>query len=496
MIIYLFVCNFNIAHLFLSAVYSSPTAIKIGSKKFTESVILGEIVTQLIKSTGELPVHQRELGGTRVLWNALIKGEIDIYPEYTGTISEEILAGEGAHSDEEIRLALSNHGIKMTKPLGFNNTYAIGMKEEVAEKLKIKKISDLRHHPDLKFGFGNEFMDRGDGWPILRKHYNLPQKNVRGLDHDLAYRGLEKGTIQVIDIYSTDAKINYYDLRLLEDDQTHFPAYNAVILYRSDLEKRAPHVITVLKKLESKITESEMIKMNSRAHLGMIPESQIASDFLSASFSLETEPYEESAIYRLLRHTGEHLFLVVISLSAAILIAIPLGILSVKLPGLGQIILGIVGIIQTIPSLALLVFMIPLLGIGGPPAIAALFLYSLLPIVRNTYTGLHDIRPQLRESAEALGLPPGARLRLVELPMVSRSILAGIKTSAVINVGTATLGALIGAGGYGQLILTGIRLDNLSLILQGAVPAAVLALIAQGCFEALEKFFVPKGLRL
>ncbi|MBW7942328.1 MAG: ABC transporter permease subunit, partial [Candidatus Kuenenia stuttgartiensis] len=416
--------------------------------------------------------------------------------EYTGTISEEILAGEEVRSEEEIRQALIKRGIKMTDALGFNNTYAIGMKEEVAEKLKIRKISDLQRHPDLKFGFGNEFMDRGDGWPILRRHYNLPQQNVRGLDHDLAYRGLEKGIIQAIDTYSTDAKIRYYNLRLLEDDMNHFPAYNAVILYRSDLEERAPHVVTVLKKIENKISRLEMVKMNFRANMEMIPENRIAADFLSESLSLETESYEETAISRLLRLTTEHLYLVTISLSAAILTSIPLGIVSAKRTTLGQIILAIVGVLQTIPSLALLVFMIPLLGIGGPPAITALFLYSLLPIVRNTYTGLHDIPSHIRESAEALGLPPGARLRLVELPMASRSILAGIKTSAVINVGTATLGALIGAGGYGQLILTGIRLDNISLILQGAVPAAVLALIVQGGFEALERFFVPKGLRL
>ncbi len=495
-IIHLVVCNIIIANFFSLAAHSSTQEIKIGSKKFTESVILGEIVTHLIKSTGEQPVYLKELGGTRVLWNALIKGEIDIYPEYSGTISEEILAGEEVHSEDEIRQALIKHGIKMTKPLGFNNTYAIGMKKEVAERLKIQKISDLRRHPDLKFGFGNEFMDRGDGWPTLRKDYNLPQQNVRGMDHDLAYRGLEKGTVQVIDTYSTDAKIQYYNLRLLEDDLNHFPEYNAVILYRIDLEERTPHVVIALKNIENKIPESKMIDMNSRANLEMVSESQIASDFLSGSLSLETESYEETTIERLLRHTGEHLFLVVVSLSAAIMISIPLGILSAKMPGLGQVILGTVGIIQTIPSLALLVFMIPLLGIGGPPAIMALFLYSLLPIVRNTYTGIHDIRPQIRESAEALGLPSGARLRLVELPMASRSILGGIKTSAVINVGTATLGALIGAGGYGQLILTGIRLDNISLILQGAVPAGVLALIVQGCFEVIERFLVPKGLRL
>ena len=293
-ILHFFVCNILIANIFPLSVHSSTAEIKIGSKKFTESVILGEIVTHLIKSTGEQPVYLRELGGTRVLWNALIKGGIDIYPEYTGTISEEILAGEGVHSEEEISQALTKHGIKMTKALGFNNTYAIGMKKQVAEELKIQKISDLRHYPNLKFGFGNEFMDRGDGWPALRKTYNLPQKNVRGLDHDLAYRGLAKGTIQAIDIYSTDAKIKYYDLRILEDDLNHFPLYNAVILYRSDLEERVPHVVAVLKKLESIIHESEMIKMNSRANLEMVPENQIATDFLLENLSLETESYEET----------------------------------------------------------------------------------------------------------------------------------------------------------------------------------------------------------
>jgi osmoprotectant transport system permease protein len=142
------------------------------------------------------------------------------------------------------------------------------------------------------------------------------------------------------------------------------------------------------------------------------------------------------------------------------------------------------------------VFMIPLLGIGGRPAIVALFLYSLLPIVRNTYAGLNDIPSSLRESAEALGLTPFARLRLIELPMAARSILAGIKTAAVINVGTATLGALIGAGGYGQPILTGIRRDDVGMILEGAIPAAILALAVQGAFELAERFLVARGLRL
>ncbi|MCA9245391.1 MAG: ABC transporter permease, partial [Phycisphaerales bacterium] len=163
-------------------------------------------------------------------------------------------------------------------------------------------------------------------------------------------------------------------------------------------------------------------------------------------------------------------------MTLAILVAVPLGIAAAKWQRGGQAILGTVGVIQTVPSLVLFVILIPFLGIGPWPAIFALFLYSLLPIVRNTYAGLHDIPGSLQESAQALGLPATARLRLVELPLAARSILAGVKTAAVINVGTATLGGLISAGGYGDPIFTGIRLDRHDLLLEGAIPAAMLAL--------------------
>ncbi len=477
----------------------SNPVVKVGSKKFTESVILGEIAADLAKNAGAKVAHRRELGGTRVLWDALLKGEIDIYPEYTGTISREILAGEGisAQADQaELRTALRRYNILMTGSLGFNNTYAIGMKKEKCKKLGIASISDLRRYPDLKFGFSNEFMDRADGWPGLRKRYVLPQKKVFGLDHDLAYRGLESGSIDATDLYTTDAEIRYYGICVLEDDLHYFPVYDALLLYRADLAGRAPAVAAGLHRLEGKISESEMIGMNALVKLDKRPEDRVAANFLSRHLALNPEVEGESVAGRIWRHTTEHLYLVSISLLAAVLFSVPLGIIAAKMARTGQLIIGIVGIIQTIPSLALLVFMIPLMGIGGPPAIVALFLYSLLPIVRNTFTGLRDIPPEVRESAEALGLPAGARLWLVELPLASRSIIAGIKTSAVINVGTATLGALIGAGGYGQPILTGIRLDNTGLILQGAVPAAVLALLVQVLFELVERILVPKGLRL
>ncbi|HEY8923128.1 MAG TPA: ABC transporter permease, partial [Polyangia bacterium] len=197
----------------------------------------------------------------------------------------------------------------------------------------------------------------------------------------------------------------------------------------------------------------------------------------------------------LARLTGEHLVLVGVSLLAAVLVAIPLGVLAARRPRLGIGVLGAVGVVQTVPTLALLVFMIPLFGIGAVPALAALFVYSLLPIVRNTHAGLTGIPGPLRESAEALGLPPTTRLWRIELPLASPSIMAGVKSAAVINVGTATLGALIGAGGLGQPIFTGIRLDDLGLILQGAVPASLLALAAQGMFGLVERLVVPRGLR-
>lgn len=480
---------------------SAGPEIRIGSKAFTESVILGEMATQIVNADGAAAVHRRQLGGTRVLWNALVGGDIDVYPEYTGTIVQEIFAGRLARSDsgpDAIRKALAQHGVEITRSLGFSDTYALGMKESEAERLGIRAISDLRRYPDLRFGFSNEFMSRADGWPSLRDHYRLPQRDVRGLDHDLAYRGINDGAMQITDLYSTDAEIRYYGLRVLDDDLRHFPPYEAVLLYRQDLLRRAPGALNALLRLEHRISQSAMVEMNARAKLDHVPETRIAADFLSSEFHFESafEAGHETMPQRLWRNTRDHLMLVGLSMAAAILIAVPLGILAAKSARIGHVILALVGVIQTIPSLALLVFMIPLLGIGAMPAIVALFLYSLLPIVRNTYAGLHDIPRAIQESAAALGLPAGARLRLIELPMASRAILAGIKTSVVINIGTATLGALIGAGGYGQPILTGIRLDDRGLILEGAIPAALLALAAQGLFELLERAVVPKGLRI
>ena len=467
--------------------------VRIGSKQFTESVILGEIARLAARDAGVQAVHERELGGTRILWKALQQGDIDAYPEYTGTLTHELLQDVPADADiATLRARLKPLGIGITDPLGFDNTYAIGMRQDEAARLDIRRISDLRAHPSLRLGFSNEFMDRGDGWPGLRRAYALPQTKVSGLDHVLSYRAVASGAVVAIDLYSTDAEIPYYHLRTLPDDRHYFPRYQAVFLYRLALERDEPAFVAALRRLAGRIDEQAMRTMNAAVKLDGRRDSAVAADFLGT----RVEAGRRGLWQRLRQRSVEHIELVASSLGLALALAIPLGIVAARRRRLGTLVIAATGVLQTVPSLAMFVFMIPLLGIGTWPAVAALFLYSLLPIVRNTHAGLVGIAPELMESAAALGLPRRVRLRRIELPLAMRSILAGIKTAAVINVGTATLAALIGAGGYGQPILTGIRLDSIPLILEGAIPAAVLALLVQGLFELVERWLTPRGLRL
>ncbi len=482
------------------------SGVKVGSKKFTESVILGEMIAGVVRSTGTTATHYQELGGTRLVFNALVKGEIDTYPEYTGTMIQEIFAGQDIENDAQLRAALAAEGISMSRPLGFNNTYAIGMLKSRAAELGIEKISDLGRHPEIKLGVSNEFIDRGDGWKALKKHYGLSLENIQGLDHDISYRQLSDGTIDAIDVFATDSKIKSLDLAVLTDDRQFFPRYDAVVLYRADLTDRYPSVVAELAKLEFQISDPTMSELNLRVEgVDRQTENFVANEFLQQQLGLDVQIAKQETVFvSIMKRTVEHLDLVRRSLIPAILCGIPIGIFVHRSAFMGQIVLGLIGILQTIPALALLVLVMPLvtvigartIGAGSLSAVIALFLYSLLPIVRNTFAGFQGIERQYTESAEALGLSKRYRLFNIELPLAMRSILAGIKTAAVMNVGFAALGALIGAGGYGQPILTGIRLDSMNLILQGAIPAAVLAVVVQLAFEVVERWVVPKGLRL
>ena len=475
------------ALLFGLLAMSARADVVVGSKVFTESVVLGELATQLLQHEGIAATHQRELGGTTILWSGMLRGDIQCYPEYTGTLRAEIFARQSLDSDEALRQALNRSRVWASPALGFNNTYVLGMRKDVAQRLSVRRMSDLAAQPQLRLAFSNEFIERSDGWPGVRTAYGLPQQDVRGMAHDLAYRALASSSIDITDLYSTDAEIAYYDLVPLEDDRRFFPEYAALFVCRDDV---AEAVKQTLSTLAGRIDADTMARMNARAKLERTPEAQVAGEFARDRLGMKMQTRRDDRAVRIGRRTLEHLAMVGLSLGAAVILALPLGVLAYRAPRFGRVAFVIADVLQTVPALALLVFLIPWLGIGYAPAIVALFLYSLLPILRNTHAGLADIPRDLRESAEALGLSAFARLRFVELPLAARSILAGIKTAAVINVGTATLGALIGAGGYGQPILTGIRLDDLGLILEGAIPAALLALIAQAFFGALERRWV------
>jgi osmoprotectant transport system permease protein len=477
--------------------------VRIASKKDTGSVILGELAAQTIRASRDPAVHLDQLGGTRIVYDALQRGEVDAYPEFTGTIRLEILGVRPETTIDDMRKQLADLGIIMSEPLGFSNNYALAMRRDTAEKLNIKTISDLARHPDLRLRFSDEFLNRADGWPALRQKYNLSQDQVQGMDHDLAYRFLQSRTIDVMDVYTTDAQLAEMDVQLLEDNLHFFPQYEAVYLWRADLAERYPNAVKALRSLKSQINDADARELNALVQSNKATEAKAAAQFLHNRLHLDAKVEETSTAHQIARRTREHLDLVRRSLIPAIFVAIPLGVLAAKRPRLGRIILGATGIVQTIPALALLVLLIaPIaylglntLGGGSVTAIVALFLYSLLPIVQNTATGLSTIPHELHESAHALGLSSRFRLWHIELPLASPAILAGVKTAAVLNVGFATLGALVGANGYGQLILTGIRLNNTALILQGAIPAACLAILLQLGFELLERRAIPAGLR-
>lgn len=486
-----------IVALAVSTCGCKPTALlRLGSKADNETTILAEMVAQLARSLTVDVELRRKLGGTPVLWKALLAGQIDLYPEYTGTLREQIFKNPRL-TETDLRAELARLGIGMSEPLGFANNYALGMRATVAQRLGVRRISQLLQHPDLVFGFSPEFLNREDGWPGLQARYGLPQRDVRSMDHQLAYKALAAGELAATDLYTTDAEIKRFDLIALDDDRNYFPSYQAVFLYRLAAAEALPGLFVQLKKLEGQLSEADMIGLNTQAQSGL-SEEVVAAAFLRERFGISATANQPSAAY-VWQLTLQHLKLVSISLAAAVLVAVPLGIFAAYSRRLGQALLAVTGVIQTVPSLALLVLIIPLPivgGIGQRPAIVALFLYSLLPIVRNTYTGLRDIPQSLRESAESLGLSGRAQLWQIELPLASRSILAGIKTAAVINVGTATLGAFIGAGGYGEAIMAGVQLQDTGKILLGALPAAVLALLVQGLFELIERLAVPRGLRL
>ena len=478
-----------LACLLLSALPGAASAadaptIRVGSKPFTEGYVLAELAALQLEAAGFRVERKLGLGGTLLIWEALRKGEIDLYPEYTGTLSQAILKLPDA-APGQIRAALAGEDLRILLPLGFNNSYALAARGPLARRENLSAVSQLAALPDARLGFSLEFLNREDGWRALSAHYQLPQQPV-GLEHALAYGAMAAGQLDVTDAYTTDGELLSYDIEVLEDDRAFFPRYDAILLARASLPQDAA---AALQPLRGRLDERAMQRLNAQAAAPGASPRQVAAEFLQ----LETaEPPLAAAV---LNNTLMHLQLTAIALVLACLFALPLAVLLSQHGRAAGIALYAAGLLQTIPSLALLAIMVPFLGLGQAPAVLALFLYSLLPIIRNTLTGIGAVDPLLREMAAGMGLSVQERLLRVEIPLALPTILAGIKTAAIISIGTATLAAFVGAGGLGEPIITGLTLNDHRLILSGAVPAALLAIAAELLFGWMEKSIAPPHLR-
>ena len=475
--------------------------------------MLAELMAQVIERHTNATVERRfNLAGTQVAFEALRTGAIDLYAEYTGTGLRDILGDASPVEGAAQALArvsdafAQRYNLLWLAPFGFNNTYVLMMRHDHAQGLRIAAISDLAGHP-LRYGMSHEFLERRDGMPGLRRVYDLDITSIVGMEHDLAYSALAEGAIDVSDGYSTDAKIVTQHLEVLHDDRHFFPPYEAAPLLRRDLVERLPAVVDALALLAGRIDDATMRQLNYGVEGEHRTPAEVAGTFLAklglSHVAVDVPRRGRSLLDVLWQRrrvtcdlAGWHLVLTGTAELLACLVAIPLGISASRRPGLAAVALTSAGVMQTIPSIALLAFMLPLFGIGAKPAVAALFLYGLLPILRNTVTGLRGVDQQFKEVGLGLGMTPAQLLRQVELPIAAPVILAGVRTSTVINIGTATLAAFIGAGGLGDPIVTGLTVTDVNLILSGALPAALLAVLVDAALGAVERWATPRGLRL
>lgn len=459
--------------------------IRVGSLRDVEGQVLGEIVAQTIERVGEASVERRlGLGGTGVVFTALDAGEVDVVPQYSGTLADVVLRQPTLADFEAIRSGASAKGYVVSPRLGFNNTYGIGVRRAVAERFQLRSVSDLRGRP-WRGGVTPEFLDAPTGMASAIKTYDLSLGPVRAMEHAVSYVALAAGDVDFVDVYTTDAAIRQQDLVVLQDDRGAFVRYDGVVLARADFATRFPKSWAALERLAGRLSDSLMTALNTRFQVDRVSPNDVAAAFLTPDPN-RAPTSRRQAPPPLLRLTAEHTSLVVISLAAALLLGVPLGIWSAHRPAVSRWVLSLTGAVQTVPGVALLCFFIPIFGIGWEPAVYALALYALLPVVQGVITGAQAVDRGQREMALVLGMSDWTRRRTIEWPLAAPAVLAGIRVAAVTNVGTAALAALIGAGGYGTLIVTGLALNDWRVVMQGALPSAAMAMMLHVILSAAE----------
>ncbi len=491
----------------------------VASKPFGESYLLCELFAQLLESHGIAVDRRPGLGATQIAFGALRTSAIDVYPEYTGTglvaVLHDSLTDSLAADPQRVfarvaRRFQAEFGVLWLPPLGFQNTYAIAVTRQTAARLHLRTLSDLaRESSHVTAGFTADFIGRPDGLAGLRTAYGLAPAAVKPLAPAVKYQALATGAVDVVDGYSTDGLLARYDLVTLDDDRHFFPPYEAAALVSPRIARDRRDVVGILAQLSGRLDVATMRALNTRLEVDGTPVAVVAAEQLrtlglvkgdaasprGASAARSDRESFVAYLWSGRRSIGalamRHLALVVGALLAAVLVAIPLGLVLERSRVLAEPVIRLLGVIQTVPSIALLAFMIPLLGVGAIPALVALWLYALFPIVRGTFSGVRDADPDAVEAAEALGMTPVQRLVQVRLPLAAPVIMAGVRTAAVITVGTATLAAFIGAGGLGEPIVAGLALADARMILSGALPAAVLALIVDGMLAVAERLVAP-----
>ncbi|MEM1261198.1 MAG: glycine betaine ABC transporter substrate-binding protein [Pseudomonadota bacterium] len=465
----------------------------VGSKNFPESYLLAEIAAQWLEADGHRVERRFGFGGTQLVYGALTGGDVDIYPEYSGTITRTILNDPSIDGNEsKLTSELDKRRLAFIGRLGFNNTYAVAVRRQQAAERGWRDISDLDGAGGIELAFSHEFMQRDDGWPGLAARYGLTQI-ARGIEHGLAYRALANGDIDGTDAYSTDGDIERFDLLLLGDSANYFPRYDAGWLIRDDL----PEAIRQrLGELAGTLSDDTMRALNARVVVDGLSFPAAASEFLASRGVSNTNTAGDSTAIVLGPLIVRHIQLTLVAIVAATIAGFALALAVHRSARWSGIALYIAGLIQTVPSIALLALMIPLLGIGFIPALTALFLYALLPVLRATLTALGAIAPVYRRVAAAMGMSARQEFVHVLLPLALPHALAGIRTASIICIGTATLAAFIGAGGLGEPIVTGLALSDTRMILSGAIPAAILAMGTDLGFDLLERRIIAPHMRV
>ena len=459
--------------LFSKLTYSDE--ILIGAKKFTEGNISAHIVSQLISRIDPSQKTRvlENLGGTGIVTAAIKSKEVDIYVDYTGTLINSFKSDRRRLEDD-----LLKEGIYLGPELGFNNSYGLA----VGPKSSRLKISDIKESD--RIGVSHEFYKRKDGYESLKDHYGF-NITPTAVEHSLLYNSLSSDHLDIIEVYTTDAKIRKNNLRVLKDDKKFFPRYDAVVLVNKEfMEDNAELVDSLFTEIEKNIDNNKIMNANYLVEEQGLTYAQAAGHVTKTHVDGSSNELLDILPYFL-----DHFKYLIITVILCVVVGVPLGAISAKSKKMEKWIVGTVSVLQTIPSLALLVFLIPIFGLGEVTTLIALVLYGLLPIVKNTYNGVKNIPTELIEFSDLIQMSKLQKLFIIELPLAKEEILTGVRITSVMTVGLTVIASFIGAGGLGMLIVTGLSLNDTDMILRGAIPSALMALVIEFFFQRILPLF-------